>query len=494
MKLLLFCFLFSCILRAAGVTYTVQVTEGSVTRVVTLDSEAYIAGVLAGESSTLKSEEALKAMAVAARTYAARMKGRHAGEGFDFCSTTHCQRFKTGKVPERLSRSVKTTSGQMVWFEGKPAFAVYGRDCGGQTEDAKAVWPDMQAPYLRAHEDPYCLRHGAETWNWSAPLNQVASALRQAGLDCPEPLRRVTVARQTASMRAKTLELEGAEDSRPISASSFRFALGRTLGWNGMRSDRYEVKLRDGVLYVHGSGQGHGVGLCQKGADEMGNEALGYREILTFYYPGVSIGVNARGLAWTKLGGEQIAVLTTTPDRDRSVVPLAERLKANAGERLQLRPPDYLTIRVYPTVEVFRNATAEPGWVAARSSGSAIDLQPKDVLERRGILRSTLYHEILHVTIEAAAIPGLPVWFREGLVECLSEKTRPGDLSSAVGDEALRQRDDETTARNAYAAARRRVARLITTYGETTVTGWLRTGLPLELRNSIPSSAPTRSR
>src|SRR5438874_1571512 len=53
--------------------------------------EEYVAGVLAGESSIFKSDEALKAMAVAARTYAVRHTGRHRAEGFDFCDTTHCQ-------------------------------------------------------------------------------------------------------------------------------------------------------------------------------------------------------------------------------------------------------------------------------------------------------------------------------------------------------------------------------------------------------------------
>jgi hypothetical protein len=61
--------------------------------IIKLSSEDYVAAVVTGESSVFQSAEALKAMAVAARTYAARMHGRHAEEGFDFCSTTHCQRY-----------------------------------------------------------------------------------------------------------------------------------------------------------------------------------------------------------------------------------------------------------------------------------------------------------------------------------------------------------------------------------------------------------------
>ena len=104
--------------------------------------ERYVEAVLAGEASTFRSEEALKAMAVTARTYAVRLRGRHASEGYDLCGTTHCQRLEPAKVTPRLASAVSATNGEMLWWEGKPIFAAYSRDCGGVTEDASAVWPD----------------------------------------------------------------------------------------------------------------------------------------------------------------------------------------------------------------------------------------------------------------------------------------------------------------------------------------------------------------
>ena len=62
--------------------------------------------------------------------------------------------------------------------------------------------------------------------------------------------------------------------------------MGRALGWNTVRSDRLEVAVNNGRLMFEGSGEGHGVGLCQRGADQMGMEGHGYREILAFYFPG----------------------------------------------------------------------------------------------------------------------------------------------------------------------------------------------------------------
>ena len=89
--------------------------------------ERYVAAVLAGEASVFQSDEALKAMAVAARTYAVRLRGRHAAEGFDFCSTTHCQRVEFNGVTPRLTAIAASTAVELLWYQGKPAFTPYSR-------------------------------------------------------------------------------------------------------------------------------------------------------------------------------------------------------------------------------------------------------------------------------------------------------------------------------------------------------------------------------
>lgn len=476
----------------AQVSYKVRLPDQG-GRIVQLPAEKYVAAVLAGESGTFRSEEALKAMAVAARTYAARLRGRHAADGYDFCDTTHCQHLDLdGIAMPRFARAAEATAGELLWFKGELAFAAYTRDCGGQTESVQYVWPHFQAPYLLSHADPFCTRHAA-AWSWSAPPQDIAAALHSSNLDAPDDLARIIITQITPSHRAQRLGLIGHNTQVPISASSFRFAIGRNLGWNTLRSQRYEIENRDSQIYFRGIGEGHGIGLCQHGADEMGLEGRAYREILAFFYPGTVVAQTAAGFDWVQMAGERLTVLSTNPDRDRQVLSQSEALNRSLAARFGWGTPQ-ITIRVYPDIAAFRNATGEPGWVAARASGSSIDLQPTALLQARGILTQTLRHELLHVAIERRATAGLPVWFREGLVEYLDagKSSRPDPAPARDAD--FEQRHDQLRAQAAYAEARARVAALITRYGEPTVLGWVARGLPAEVKNSSTSSAPANSR
>lgn len=438
--------------------------------------ERYVAAVLAGECGSFHSDDGIKAMAVAVRSYAANLRGRHAAEGYDFCATTHCQRVEAGPVRERLAALAAETSGELLWFEGKPVMACYSRSCGGRTEDAGAVWSEMRAPYLRSHEDPYCGRQGEVEWHWSAPASEIAAALAKSRLRAPPQMAGLAIAQRSASGRALVLAMTGSGEQVRVAASSFRFAIGRALGFNTVRSDQWSVAQEGPLLKFEGRGDGHGVGLCQLGADQMGTEGTSYQEILAFYYPGARLGLTARGLAWRRMGGETVALMTTQSDRDGPVLASAERQLKEIGERYGWRPPGPVEIRVYPDVETYRNATGEPGWVAARTAGRRIDLQPAAVLRERGALESTLHHELLHVLVGAQAAPGLPVWFREGLVGYLEHPARSRSGDGGEGD--LRQRDDAARARRGYASATQRVAALVRQYGAPVVLGWLKTGLP----------------
>lgn len=168
------------------------------------------------------------------------------------------------------------------------------------------------------------------------------------------------------------------------------------------------------------------------------------------------------------------------PARDGRVLALAERELAAAAARLHVAAPDGIELRVYPDLDSFRNATGEPGWVAARTDGRRVHLQPVAVLESRGALESTVRHEMLHVVVESRAAPGLPVWFREGLVEYLAG--RKGTTAGARSE--LRQRADPAEARLAYDQAAGDVAALVARYGEAAVLNWASAGLPAEVREA----------
>ena len=215
----------------------------------------------------------------------------------------------------------------------------------------------------------------------------------------------------------------------------------------------------------------------------MGAAGRSYREILAFYFPGAALGITGRGLTWQRLGGERVALFTAQPSLDGAVLPLAERELRAAAERLRMEAPNGVEIRLYPDLDTFRNMTGEPGWVAARTDGRRVHLQPVAVLRSHDALESTMRHEMLHVVVESQAATGLPVWFREGLVECLAGggKHAAGAATDQT-ERGVQQRGNPAEARRAYEQAAGRVAGLVARYGEAVVVGWVRSGLPADVK------------
>jgi stage II sporulation protein D len=183
------------------------------------------------------------------------------------------------------------------------------------------------------------------------------------------------------------------------------------------------------------------------------------------------------------LGGERVALFTTQPSLDGAVLALAERELRAAANRLRVAAPAGVEIRLYPDLDSFRNVTGEPGWVAARTDGRRVHLQPVALLRSQGALEGTVRHEMLHVVVESQAAAGLPVWFREGLVEYLAGGGKHASgAESEQTDRGMRQRESQAEARRACEQAAGRVAGLVARYGEAVVAGWVRSGLPAEAK------------
>jgi stage II sporulation protein D len=215
----------------------------------------------------------------------------------------------------------------------------------------------------------------------------------------------------------------------------------------------------------------------------MGEEGRSYREILSYYYPGTRLGVSAQGTQWQQLTSEDVILLTTRPERDRALLPIAARMMHEAEENTRLVYEGAAKLKVYGTVAAFRDATGEPGWIAASTRGRTIRMQPIDVLRDAGTLGSTLRHELLHMLVEEHAKAGTPLWFREGLVLYLTEpnanpkSSAPFDGIAAL-EKALRSPSSEQEMRQAYADAQARVARLAAKNGRESVIQWLQDGVP----------------
>jgi stage II sporulation protein D len=136
-------------------------------------------------------------------------------------------------------------------------------------------------------------------------------------------------------------------------------------------------------------------------------------------------------------------------------------------------------VEVFPTVAMFRDATGEPGWVAASTRHQRIRLQPPKVLGQR--LEGILRHEFLHMLIEGNAAADTPTWFREGLVVYLGGEPAVSprvEMSAAEIDRVIGSRAGQVEMRRAYSQAGARVRDLEEKFGRLRVMDWLSHGLP----------------
>jgi len=457
----------------------ISAVHGELRVIALYPTEVYVAAVLQGETAGDMPPEALKALAVAIRSYATKFRERHKEEHFDFCDSTHCQYLRTD-VSAAVEQAVSQTANELLWDRGSPLPAYYHKDCGGKTEDVAAVWPDQRSAALVSHDDPYC-RQVSKSWTAELGRAEIAQALAAAKLQVPEKWDRIAATAHTPSGRVQELEFRVGDSQQraTVSASSFRFALGRAMGWNTLKSDWYEVNGGGERFVFTGRGVGHGVGLCQTGAAEMAHEGKSYRDILAFHYPGAAIGASAQGIPWITRAGAKVDVRAVNASDAERVLPSTEEALGWASGRSGLALIGRAAVEVYPTVEMFRNSTGEPGWVAASTRGNHVRIQPPAVLGAK--LSSLLRHEFLHMLVESNAKPGTPLWFREGMVLYLSGESQATVADAMTVDEidqAIQARRDEESVRRAYRAASARVAALAKQYGNEQLFRWLRNGIP----------------
>ncbi len=449
---------------------------GSFRVVAPVDLETYVQGVLAGEAATLKSSPALRAMAILARTWALRSRGRHRAQGFDFCSLTHCQFFRLPSESENESSSAVTeavakTAGLVLKYQGQLVDPYYTAHCGGVTEAAGEVWPDRSAPYLESVSDPYCARSEQAAWQQTLPLETVTAILRQRlGVALDGPLRDLVVEQKNASGRVRWLRLVGTS-TRRIDANEFRYAVNRELGWNTLKSSLYTLEQRGDMLVFTGRGLGHGVGLCQAGAEQMGQMGIACEKILAHFFPGATVERLEGGSAERILSSEHFELVFPAGQEPwvAETLRTLERYRQELGSRADVLPAR-VQARTWETTEEFVRASGQPGWVAASNDGQAIRLQPLRTLKRKGILASTLRHELTHLVVCRLRAPQVPRWFEEGLVLYLTgeqpEARARAALSGRSLEEAVTRPRAEAEMKAAYAAALARVHALARERGE----------------------------
>ena len=297
-----------------------------------LPVERYLTSVISSEMSATASLEFLKAHAVISRSWllaqmAKRQQMENGGTSFfsfikkddemirwydredhtifDVCADDHCQRYQgiTKQSSPAVEQAIQATRGQILAYEDEICDTRFSKCCGGQTEEFQYCWEDTPKPYLVSFHDPYCNTSDKHV------LSQVLNDYDQATPD----FYRWTVAYTQAELSelvnrklkddfgtiTDLIPLERGKSGRiwklKIVGTKKTFTIGkeleirRALSETHLYSSAFEVEKEGDRFILHGSGWGHGVGLCQIGAAVMGEQGKTYDEILLFYYRNATI-------------------------------------------------------------------------------------------------------------------------------------------------------------------------------------------------------------
>ncbi len=264
-----------------------KASRGGVHVINELGLDGYVNGILPREVSASWPREALKAQAVASRTYALRNLHRHDSEGFHLCATVHCQVFGgLESEKEETSQAVADTHNEIALYHDEPAETYFFSNCGGYTEDPKYVWEKSDAPrYLKCVRCRYCKSGGHFEWEREVSGANIIAALSNK-YEVTAPLHSIKISSKSRSGRALAFTVLHDDGSIKIPSSRFRMLLGPEV----VRSTLIRKIKKSGSGFIfEGRGWGHGVGMCQEGARSLALKGKKYKKIIAFYYPGVKI-------------------------------------------------------------------------------------------------------------------------------------------------------------------------------------------------------------
>ena len=249
-----------------------------------LPLEEYLYGVLTAEMSPDWPLEALKAQAVASRTYA--MKYINPARAYDVTDGVEKQVYDgAGKVNARIMEAVNSTRGEVLKYKGKLLTAFFHACCGGHTASSKAAWGEDVLKPLYGVPDPFCSESRHSRWSLFASTHDLLKTIQAMGSTALK-VRGVKVHRKDRSGRAVTIRFttdRGVYDA-PVGE------LRKRLGASEFRSSLVtRIAAVKGGYEFKGRGWGHGVGMCQEGAKNMAYRGRPYKKILRHYYPGASI-------------------------------------------------------------------------------------------------------------------------------------------------------------------------------------------------------------
>lgn len=308
------------------------------------------------------------------------------------------------------------------------------------------------------------------------------------------------IASVNTSGRVASLALDGLRPDR-ISGQDLRVAVGRTLGWQHIKSTSFELRRDDEVYRFSGHGFGHGVGLCVIGSTRLAERGVSAEAILARYFPGAEIRPGLPPAVLTMRGGvpPPAPKAKTADERDAGIrLPSAPRPAAAAGVLLRLpdedegqrdailqqtlrardelartlgvSSPAAVTLRFHATTDDYERATGQPWFTSATALRGELHLLPLAVLRDRGVLERTIRHELVHLMTDTV-LATRQQWVREGAaIYFAGVQPIAGDVpqrpafvpsprASCPDDNELRQPVSVGALSNAYARARACFAR-----------------------------------
>ncbi len=259
----------------------VSARQGKLFPVAVVPLEEYVAAVLSREGSPKFHGEALAALAVAVRSYTVSAMAKPRGPSYDVVSGVEDQVFEgVDGVPEIFRKAAGSTRGAILAWKGTVANTVYHSTCGGRTENAKDAW-GADVPYLRSVACGDCEDSPNFRWEYRMLPKEARRVALLLGVRSEGSLK-LEITGRTGTGRAARIRISSGGVSRETAAAAFR----RAAGYARVKSLAMDiVPVGNGWLFA-GKGYGHGVGMCQWGADGMARKGRGSREILARYYPG----------------------------------------------------------------------------------------------------------------------------------------------------------------------------------------------------------------
>ncbi|HLV60316.1 MAG TPA: SpoIID/LytB domain-containing protein [Fredinandcohnia sp.] len=253
--------------------------EGRLLVVNEIPMETYLAAVLGSEMMPSFHPEALKAQAVASRTYSLRKRLETADKPYDLGSTVLAQVYEgIHREDPRTRAAVEATAGEVLVWEHEPIEAYFFSSCGGRTATGEEAL-GRALPYLVSVSCDEA--EDAPRARWDLRLEAVELG-RRLGLGRVDAVR---VERRTTTGRAESVHVQAGGAQRRFTGAEFR----RRIGYGELRSLAFEVERRGGAFVFRGRGFGHGAGMCQWGAQAAALGGKTHREILEHYYPGAEL-------------------------------------------------------------------------------------------------------------------------------------------------------------------------------------------------------------